>query len=54
MTKLKVNSFNVIGISVKTTNENGQSTQDIAALWQKFFSQGVMQSIPNIVDWGCI
>jgi len=50
MNTTKINSFNVIGISVKTTNENGQSAKDIPELWQKFFSQGIMQKVPNVVD----
>lgn len=29
----------IIGISVKTTNENGQSTADIEQLWEYFFSK---------------
>lgn len=39
--------FNVIGISVRTTNEGGQSGQDIPALWNKFLSEGLAAKIPN-------
>jgi len=29
----------IIGISVRTTNQNGQAMQDIGNLWQRFFSE---------------
>lgn len=47
MQKLTVNPFMVIGIAVRTTNENQQAAQDIPKLWQKFMSQGVLDKIPN-------
>lgn len=43
-------AFNIIGIEIRTTNENGQSGQDIPALWQRFMAEGVLQKIPNKVD----
>ena len=42
--------FSVIGISVRTTNENGQAMQDIPALWNKFISEGIAAKIPNKID----
>lgn len=39
-------AFTVIGIAVRTTNEQGQSATDIPALWQKFMSEGIMEQIP--------
>ncbi len=50
MKKQKIQTFNVIGISVKTTNENEQSSKDIPALWQKFMEQGIHEKIPNKLD----
>lgn len=47
MTTQKIQEFKVIGIAVRTTNENGQSAQDIPALWNKFMSEGVATTIPN-------
>ena len=44
---MSIQKFNVIGISVRTTNENGQSYQDIPALWNQFMSEGISQQIPN-------
>lgn len=37
----------VIGISIRTTNENRQSTKDILDLWGRFFASGVIEKIPN-------
>jgi predicted transcriptional regulator YdeE len=43
-------SFQVIGISIRTTNENGQSANDIPALWEKFMSEALIEKIPNRVN----
>lgn len=45
-----IEPFNVIGIAVKTTNEGGQASIDIAELWQKFLSENLVAKIPNKVD----
>jgi predicted transcriptional regulator YdeE len=45
-----IKSFQVIGIAVRTTNENGQSGQDIGALWNRFMSDDVMTQIPDKTD----
>ena len=47
---VNIEAFKVIGISVKTTNENGQSTKDIGELWGKFISEGILDKIPNKID----
>ncbi len=39
--------FKIIGISVRTTNENLQATIDIPALWSKFFTESIASRIPN-------
>lgn len=39
--------FYVIGISVRTTNENQQAAKDIPALWQRFISENMAEQIPN-------
>ncbi len=46
-----IEEFYVIGISVRTTNENGQAMQDIPALWGKFVAENLIESIPNKVDF---
>jgi predicted transcriptional regulator YdeE len=50
MINQKINSFSIIGIAVRTSNENGQSGNDIPLLWNKFMSEGVMEKIPDKID----
>lgn len=50
MSTQTIQKFNVIGISVRTTNENGKAGQDIPALWNKFMSEGIAEKIPNKAD----
>lgn len=50
MNTIKIEPFKVIGISVRTTNENGQSATDIGELWNKFMSEGIIERIPNKID----
>lgn len=50
MSNLTIKKFSVIGISVRTTNENGQATQDIPALWNNFMTNGIVDKIPNKID----
>jgi predicted transcriptional regulator YdeE len=45
-----IEKFNVVGISVRTTNENGQSGKDIGELWNKFMMERVLEQIPNKMD----
>ena len=47
---MKIEAFKVIGISVKTTNENGQAAKDIGYLWTKFMSENILDKIPNKVN----
>lgn len=42
--------FHVIGIAIRTTNENGQSAIDIPTLWGKFLSENIVEKIPNKID----
>ncbi|MBB5647285.1 GyrI-like domain-containing protein [Pedobacter cryoconitis] len=50
MDTIKIDSFHVIGISIRTTNENGQSAKDIPKLWEKFMSEGILDQIPDKID----
>lgn len=50
MSIYKIQSFSVIGIAVRTTNENNQAAKDIPALWQKFMSENTLAMIPNKID----
>ncbi len=45
-----LSSFHIIGIAIRTTNENGQATQDIPQLWNRFFTEGLMAQIPGKAD----
>lgn len=43
----KIEPFNVAGIAITTTNENGKSATDMGALWGKFYSQNISNLVPN-------
>lgn len=47
MQKQKRAPFQVIGIAVRTSNENNQAAQDIGLLWERFISENTLQKIPN-------
>lgn len=42
--------FKIIGISIRTTNKNQQSQQDLGLLWGRFFEENIMEQIPNKVS----
>lgn len=42
--------FHVIGIAVRTTNENNKAAQDIGALWTKFMSENIAKQIPGKIS----
>ena len=50
MNRVKIEPFKVIGISVRTTNENNQAAKDIVDLWSKFMNDKVLEAIPNKID----
>lgn len=50
MNNITIQPFHIIGISIRTTNENKQAAKDIPALWDKFLYENVIQSIPNKID----
>lgn len=50
MEKLTIEPFTVIGISVRTTNENNQVAKDIGDLWGRFINDKVLEAIPNKID----
>lgn len=50
MDNKKIEAFNIIGISVRTTNENGQAGQDIPELWSNFINNGIADKISNKID----
>ncbi len=46
----KIAPFQVIGISVRTTNENNQTASDIGSLWGRFMTENILQKIPNKIS----
>ena len=50
MSSTNISSFNVIGISVRTTNKNGQAGIDIPVLWGKLIGENLIPTIPNVAD----
>jgi len=50
MQKVTIEPFKLIGISIRTTNENGKAAKEIAELWGKFMSEGILEKIPNKVN----
>jgi predicted transcriptional regulator YdeE len=42
--------FFLEGISVRTTNQNGQSQKDIGALWTRFMNDNLLQKIEDRVS----
>ncbi|CAN0602926.1 unnamed protein product [Ectocarpus sp. 12 AP-2014] len=49
MENVQKEGFKIIGLKVRTTNQNGQAATDIGGLWQKFISEGILDKIPNKV-----
>lgn len=59
MQKETIAPFQIIGISVRTSNQEnlstsvgavGQAAIDIPALWNQFISENVLENIPNKID----
>ena len=49
-----IEPFKIIGIKVRTTNENGQSAKDIGNLWTKFLTEKIADKIPNKIDYSIL
>ncbi|MFP3834150.1 GyrI-like domain-containing protein [Chryseobacterium sp. SIMBA_028] len=50
MNNVKVEPFKVIGIAVRTTNENNQAAKDIPVLWEQLMKENIVENIPNKID----
>ena len=50
MTATKFNEFHVIGLSVRTRNEDQHITNDIQNLWNTFMAKGIAHKIPNKLE----
>lgn len=50
MSHSTISSFNIIGITVRTSNHEGGADVDIPNLWQRFMQDSIIAKIPNIID----
>jgi predicted transcriptional regulator YdeE len=50
MTTAILGGFHIIGISVRTTNENNKALKDIGELFGKFMGQNIPEIIPNKIS----
>ncbi|PWK79965.1 putative transcriptional regulator YdeE [Mucilaginibacter oryzae] len=50
MDELTIKGFFLVGISVRTTNQNGQASKDIGALWNRFMSERILQQVVNRIS----
>ncbi|WP_316793894.1 GyrI-like domain-containing protein [Pedobacter frigoris] len=50
MNTITIKPINIIGIAVRTTNENGQSAADIPLLWNRFFTENIAARIPGKIS----
>ena len=50
MNNQTIQEFKIIGISIRTTNENGQSAKDIEKIWGKFWNEKIQERIPNKIN----
>jgi predicted transcriptional regulator YdeE len=48
--EIKIEQFKIIGISIRTINENNKSIEDISNLWNKFLSEKIIEKIPNKIN----
>ena len=44
------NGFKIIGISTRTTNKDKQAQQDLGNLWGQFYSENLLNKIPNKIS----
>jgi len=44
---LRLEPWNLMGISIRTHNQVGKSIKDIGALWEKFMREDIFQKIPH-------
>jgi predicted transcriptional regulator YdeE len=47
---MKIESFKIIGISVRTTNEGGKSGEDIGEFWERFYKENIASKIPGKIS----
>lgn len=47
---VQISSFKIVGVSVRTTNIDGQSMADMGQLWNRFYSEDIISAIPNKIN----
>ena len=50
MQKVTIEPFKLIGISIRTSNENGKVAKEMAELWEKFMRDNMLEKIPHKID----
>ena len=50
MKDVKMEKFHIVGITVRTTNENGKAAADIPTLWDRFMKEKIVEKIPNKIS----
>lgn len=50
MKTTKIDAFKFIGITVRTSNQDGQGAKDIPNLWNRFMTEGIASQIPGKLD----
>lgn len=45
--KTRLETFYVLGLAVRTSNNNGDAARDIPALWNRFFAEQISSKIPQ-------
>lgn len=50
MQTVQITPFQIIGIAVRTSNQNDQAASDIGLLWERFMTEGISQKIPNKIS----
>ena len=43
-------ALKIIGIEIRTSNENGVAIEDLGKLWGQFFSENIASKIPNKIS----
>lgn len=47
MQNISIESFQIIGIAIRTSNQDNKALGDIGALWQRFLNESLAEQIPN-------
>ena len=51
METINIDSFQIIGISIKTANSDVEKLQhDMQSLWHRFISENIAEKIPNKIS----